>query len=138
MKKQNYLAYCESKYLRISPFKTRKVADIIRGMNVVDALKVLKIQPQRAATFIYKSLHSAFHNALNKGDVLEDELFVDTIIVDESKSLKRFKPRARGRAFTILRRSCHIKIGLNKKSNNIVASKQPKSENVGDKNGTKS
>ena len=138
MKKQNYIAYCESKYLRISPFKTRKVADIIRGMNVVDALKVLNVQPQKAATFIYKSLHSALHNALTKEDILEDELFVDAIIVDESKSLKRFKARARGRAFTILKRSCHIKIGLNKKSNNNVASKQLKSENVGDKNGTKS
>lgn len=138
MQKKNYIAYCESKYLRVSPFKTRKVADIIRGMNAPDALKVLKVQPQKAASFVYKSLHSALHNALSKSDVLEDELFVDDIIVDESKSLKRFKARARGRAFTIIKRSCHIKVGLNKKSNNNVASKQPKSENVGDKNGTKS
>ena len=145
MKKENYIAYCEAKYLRISPYKVRKVADIVRGMKVVEALKILKVQPQKAASFIYKSLHSAFHNALSKGDILQDELFLDAIIVDESKSLKRFKARARGRAFTIIKRSCNIKIGLNEKSaksnkynNNIDASKQLKSEVVGDKNGTKS
>tara|TARA_B100000427_G_scaffold329816_1_gene348087 strand:+ start:3087 stop:3461 length:375 start_codon:yes stop_codon:yes gene_type:complete len=123
MKRKNYIGYCESKYLRISPYKVRKVADLIRNKNVKESLQILKLQPQSGATYIYKALHSAYHNALNKDGVIEDLLYVDSIMVDEAKKIKRFKPRARGRAFSILKRACHIKIGIKEK--------------VGEKNGSK-
>ncbi|MBH38225.1 50S ribosomal protein L22 [bacterium] len=129
MKNTDFLGYCESKYLRVSPYKVRKVADIVRKLNVIDALKLLKIQPQNAATYIYKALYSAYHNAKNKGVTSDDLLYIDTIIVDEAKQLKRFKARARGRAFSIVKRTCHIKIGLKEK--------ESKNVKVGEANGTK-
>ena len=123
MDKKSFSGYCESKYLRISPYKVRKVADLIRKSTVKDALKILKIHPQNGANYLYKALHSAFHNAKNKGVTSEDDLYIDTLLVDESKKAKRFRPRARGRAFTIIQRSCHIKVGIKEK--------------VGEKNGSK-
>lgn len=115
--KEGFDGFCEIKYLSISPYKLRKIAELIRNKNASYSLKYLKVLPQRGATLMFKALHSAFHNAINlNSDISIEDLYVDTVLVDEGKRLKRIQPRARGRAFSIIKRSSHIKIGLKVKS----------------------
>lgn len=95
----------------ISPRKTRLVADMIRGMEVNRALAVLRYSPQGSTPHIEKLLISALANWSQKHDeasVEDHRLCVKTIMVDGGRSLKRMRPRAQGRAFRILKRSCHI------------------------------
>ena len=110
MRKKDYQAYAETKYLLENPFKLRKVANEIRGKDTVLAMQILKTMPQRAATVIYKTLHSAYSNALNTKGLNSEQLFIASIIIDEGARHKRFQARARGRGFQILKRSSHIKI----------------------------
>jgi large subunit ribosomal protein L22 len=113
MKKADYQAFCITKYIRISPYKLRKIADLVRGKSVKYALSLLKIMNQRGATVVYKSLKSAYHNAINDKSLKAESLVLNGIIVDEAGGLKRMCPRARGRSFAIKKRSSHLKIGLN-------------------------
>jgi len=103
------------KYLRISPFKARLVADLVRGKAVGDALTVLRFTPKKSGRFINKTLQSAIANAKNLKAVDVDTLFVKTILVDEGPTLKRWRPRAMGRATRILKRSSHITVVLAEK-----------------------
>lgn len=102
--------------LRSTPRKTRLVADLIRGMDVSRAEDVLKFTNKRAATPVLKLLLSAKANAVNNHDMFEDTLFVKTIVVNEGPTLKRMLPRARGRADTLRKRTCHITITLEERS----------------------
>jgi large subunit ribosomal protein L22 len=102
--------------LRSTPRKTRLVADLIRGMDVSRAEDVLKFTNKRAATPMLKLLQSAKANAVNNHDMFEDTLFVKTIVVNEGPTLKRMLPRARGRADTLRKRTCHITITLEERS----------------------
>ncbi len=102
--------------LRSTPRKTRLVADLIRGMDVSRAEDVLKFTNKRAATPVLKLLLSAKANAVNNHEMFEDTLFVKTITVDEGPTLKRMLPRARGRADTLRKRTCHITITLEERS----------------------
>jgi large subunit ribosomal protein L22 len=102
--------------LRSTPRKTRLVADLIRGMDVTRAEDVLKFTNKRSATPVLKLLQSAKANAVNNHDMFEDTLFVKTIVVNEGPTLKRMLPRARGRADTLLKRTCHITITLEERS----------------------
>lgn len=102
--------------LRSTPRKTRLVADLIRGMDVIRAEDVLKFTNKRAATPMLKLLLSAKANAVNNHDMFEDTLFVKTIVVNEGPTLKRMLPRARGRADTLRKRTCHITITLEERS----------------------
>tara|TARA_A100001015_G_scaffold229431_1_gene259430 strand:+ start:5621 stop:5998 length:378 start_codon:yes stop_codon:yes gene_type:complete len=124
MNRNDYDCYCESKYLLINPFKLRKVADCIRSKTASESLLILKVMPQRGATFLYKALNSAISNGIHNKKLNVDDLYISSVIIDEGKKLKRFQARARGRAFSIIKRTSHIKIGL-------------KAINSGDKNGTK-
>lgn len=112
MRKNEFDCYCESKYLLINPFKLRKIADEIRLKNAKEALLLLKVMPQRGADHIYKALKSAISNGVHNHSQNAENLYIKSIMVDESKKLKRFQPRARGRAFSIIKRSSNIKIGL--------------------------
>lgn len=103
------------KYLRISPFKARLVADLVRGKAVGEALTVLKFTPKKSGRFINKTLRSALANAENLKAIDVDTLFVKTILVDEGPTLKRWRPRAMGRATRILKRSSHITVVLAEK-----------------------
>ena len=116
MNKSDYHSYCEIKFLLISPFKLRKVADVIRNKHATEALKILKIMPQKGAIYLYKALNSALHNAVNNSGYQVQDMYIKHINIGEGKTLKRFKARARGRGNTILKRSSHIKIGLNSKT----------------------
>ena len=93
---------------RISAQKARLVADQIRGKRVEEALNLLTFSNKKAAVIVKKVLDSAIANAEHNEGADIDELRVSTIYVDEGTSLKRIKPRAKGRADRILKRSCHI------------------------------
>jgi large subunit ribosomal protein L22 len=100
------------KHLRMTPMKARRIVNLIRGTDVAAAASILKFSPQAAAEPVAKLLASAIANAENNQGLSADSLFVDTIYVDEGPTLKRFQPRAQGRAFRIRKRTCHITIEL--------------------------
>lgn len=95
---------------QISAQKARLVADQIRGMPVEEALNVLEFSPKKAAQILRKLLDSAIANAENNEGADVDELRISSIFVDEGMTLKRLKPRAKGRADRIFKRSCHITV----------------------------
>ena len=95
---------------QISPQKVRLVADQVRGLGVEEALTVLEFSNKKAAHIVKKVLDSAIANAENNEGADVDELKVSTIFVDEGMTMKRLRPRAKGRADRILKRSCHITV----------------------------
>jgi len=95
---------------QISAQKARLVADQVRGMPVEKALSLLEFSPKKAAHIVKKVLDSAIANAENNEGADVDELRVSRIFVDEGMTLKRLRPRAKGRADRILKRSCHITV----------------------------
>ena len=99
-----------AKYIRISPRKARLVVDLIRGKSVDEAEAILRFTPNRAAETIVKVLKSATANAENNLHLNRDELKVVAAYVDEGPSIKRFKPRAQGRADRMLHRMSHITV----------------------------
>lgn len=98
--------------IRISARKARLVADLVRGKKVSEAVDSLKLTNKRAAPLISKLIKSAMANAVDKATVDVDRLFVETIFVDEGSTLRRFLPRAQGRATPIRKRSSHITVKL--------------------------
>jgi large subunit ribosomal protein L22 len=102
---------------RVTPTKARRVVNMIRGKQAQEALAILKFAPQGASEPVYKLVASAMANARVKADASnsyldEQDLFVSSAYVDEGTTLKRFQPRAQGRAFQILKRTSHITIVL--------------------------
>ncbi len=95
---------------RISAQKARLVADQVRGKPVEEALSLLEFSPKKAAHIVKKILDSAIANAENNEGADVDELKVSSIFVDEGMTMKRLRPRAKGRADRILKRSCHITV----------------------------
>jgi len=95
---------------RISAQKARLVADQVRGMPVEEALSLLEFSPKKAAHIVKKVLDSAIANAENNEGADVDELKVSSVYVDEGMTMKRLRPRAKGRADRILKRSCHITV----------------------------
>ncbi|MCU1637976.1 MAG: ribosomal protein [Microbacteriaceae bacterium] len=105
------------RHIRVTPTKARRVVNMIRGKQATEALAILKFAPQGASEPVYKLVASAMANARVKADAsnsfLDDQdLFVSSAYVDEGATLKRFQPRAQGRAFQILKRTSHITIVL--------------------------
>ena len=101
--------------IRVTPQKARRVIELVRGKQVNEALAILKFAPQGASEPIYKLVASAAANARVKADkenvfLDEQDLFISSIFVDEGTTLKRFQPRAQGRAFKILKRTSHITV----------------------------
>ena len=98
--------------IRHTPQKARRVVDLIRGSRVDQALSVLKFAPQAAGADVYSLLASAVANAKQKNPAIRDasELWVIEALVDEGATMKRFRPRAQGRGFRILKRSSHITV----------------------------
>mgnify|MGYP000380104135 CR=1 FL=1 len=99
-----------AKYIRISPRKSRLVIDLIRGKNVNQAEAILKFTPNKPAEDIIKVLHSAIANAENNLNLSREELIVTKAFIDEGPRLKRFKPRAQGRADRMVHRTSHITV----------------------------
>jgi len=99
----------------LSAQKARLVADQVRGKPVAEALDLLTFSPKKAAKLVKKVLQSAIANAEENNGMDIDELRVSTICVDEGMMLKRIKPRAKGRADRILKRTCHITVKVAEK-----------------------
>lgn len=101
-----------AKYVRVAPRKARLVADQIRGKGIEDARSLLRFSPRGAARDIGKLLDSAAANAENNHDLIADDLRVAQINVDEGPTLRRYRPRALGRATRINKRTSHISVAL--------------------------
>ncbi|MBB4738836.1 large subunit ribosomal protein L22 [Actinoplanes octamycinicus] len=98
--------------MRLSPTKARRVVNLVRGLPAKEALTVLQFAPQAASEQVYKVLASAVANAENNERLDPDALLVSEAFVDEGPTLKRFRPRAQGRAYRIRKRTCHITIAV--------------------------
>ena len=110
-------ARAQARYVRVTPQKARRVVDLIRGRGAEDAVAVLSFAPQAVSETVLKVVQSAVANARVKADRAseafdERELVVAAAYVDEGPSLKRFRPRAQGRAGRILKRTSHITVVL--------------------------
>ena len=108
-----------ARYVRVSPYKVRQVLDLVRGHHVERAEEILRFCERDAATLVSKVLASAVANAEHNEQVVSDELFVSACFADEGPTLKRWRPRARGRATRIRKRTCHV---------TVIVSRLPESE----------
>jgi large subunit ribosomal protein L22 len=108
-----------SRYIRQSPYKVRRVLDLVRGLPVEEAAHVLRLTQRAAAQPIAKTLASAVANAEHNHALDSGDLVVAEAFADEGPTLKRFKPRARGRASRINKRTCHITIVVSEKNEEV-------------------
>ncbi|WP_024796202.1 50S ribosomal protein L22 [Tomitella biformata] len=99
-----------ARFVRVTPMKARRVVDLVRGRSVEDALNILRFAPQAASEPVGKVVASAAANATNNHDLDARTLVVTAAYVDEGPTMKRFQPRAQGRAFRIRKRTSHITI----------------------------
>jgi large subunit ribosomal protein L22 len=103
-------ARASARYVRVTPQKARRVVDLIRGLPAAEAQAVLRFAPQSASEPVGKVLDSAIANAENNHDLDPRSLVVSEAYVDEGPTLKRFRPRAQGRAYRIRKRTSHITV----------------------------
>lgn len=104
-----------ARYVRIAPRKARLVVDLIRGKKVGEAIAILRHTPKSSTPVLEKLLNSAMANAENNYKMDVNNLFISEAFVDEGPTLKRFRPRAQGRASRINKRTSHITIVLTEK-----------------------
>ena len=134
--------------IRHTPQKARRVIDLIRGQRADEALSILKFAPQSAGADLYTLLNSAVANAKQKNPAIRDasELWVVEALVDEGRTMKRFRPRAQGRGFRILKRSSHITVTVSdvketskslSRTSTKVQTRNPKRAEVSAKGATK-
>ena len=103
-------AIARARYVRATPMKVRRVVELIKGRSAEEALAVLRFAPQSASEPVAKVLASAVANAENNLDLDPETLWISQIYVDEGPTLKRFRPRAQGRAYRIRKRTSHITV----------------------------
>ena len=101
-----------AKYVRVSPRKVRLIMDELRGKKVEEAFNLLTFSPQKGAYLLKKLIHSAVANAEGNTNVDVDTLYIKRIFADEGPTLKRFRPRAMGRASRIRKRKSHLTVIL--------------------------
>lgn len=106
------LVHASARFVRVSPRKARLVADQVRGIHIDDARSLLQFSPRSVAEEISKVIESAAANAEANHDLVGDEMVVHEIRVDEGPTIKRFRPRAMGRATPINKRTSHISVAL--------------------------
>ena len=104
-----------AKYVRISPQKVRLIMDRVRGRDVGEALNMLSFAPQKGAFLLKKAIDSAVANAEQNANIDVDSLYIKRIFADEGPTLKRFRPRAMGRATRIRKRTSHLTVILDEK-----------------------
>ena len=105
-------AYAVARHVRVTPMKARRVVDLVRGMPVDEALSLLQFAPQSASETVYKVLESAIANAEGTEDLDRNTLVVSVAMVDEGPTMKRWRPRAQGRATRINKRTSHITLAV--------------------------
>jgi large subunit ribosomal protein L22 len=103
-------ALAQARFVRMTPMKCRRVVDLVRGLPVQEALDILRFAPQAASEPVGKVLASAVANAENNKQLDARSLVVTQAYVDEGPTLKRFRPRAQGRAYRIRKRTSHITV----------------------------
>ncbi|MBA2418024.1 MAG: 50S ribosomal protein L22 [Nocardioidaceae bacterium] len=103
-------AFAVARFVRITPMKARRVIDLVRGLEVDDALALLRFAPQAAAENVYKLVESAAANAETTEGLNRASLVISKARVDEGPTLKRWRPRAQGRAYRIRKRTSHITV----------------------------
>ncbi len=103
-------AMAVEKFIRISPRKLKYVVDAIKEKPIEDAIDILSLTPRVAAGVVKKAIQSAVANATENHKMKEEDLFISKIIVNEGPTLKRFRPRARGRASRIRKRTAHLSV----------------------------
>jgi len=108
-----------ARFIRQSPYKVRRVLDLVRGLPVEDAEQVLRFTSRAAADPIRKVLRSAVANAEHNHALDADELFIAEAFADEGPTLRRFQPRARGRATRIRKRTSHITIAVAERAREV-------------------
>ena len=101
-------SFASARFVRITPMKARRVVDLVRGLPVDDALALLQFAPQAASETVYKILESAVANAEGTESLTRGTLVVSKALVDEGPTMKRWRPRAQGRASRINKRTSHI------------------------------
>jgi large subunit ribosomal protein L22 len=109
-------SFAIARQVRISATKSRRVVDLVRGMDVSDALDTLKFAPQAASDPVYKVVASAAANAEQTHNLRRDDLFISAAFVDEGVTMRRIRPRAKGSASRILKRSSHITVVVEPKT----------------------
>ena len=108
-------AKATAKFVRVSPRKAGQVCDLGRGKNVDEALAILKYTPRGAASIIAKVVKSAKANAENNHEMDVEKLYIDSIVANQGPTIKRFMPRAMGRATMIRKRTSHIEVVVKEK-----------------------
>ena len=103
-------SYAVARQVRMSATKVRRVVDLVRGMDVTDALSTLQFTPQAASEPVYKVIASAASNAEQTANLRRSDLFVSQAYVDDGVTMRRIRPRAKGSASRILKRSSHITV----------------------------
>jgi large subunit ribosomal protein L22 len=103
-------ARAQARFVRVTPLKARRVVDVIRGMKADEAAALLRFAPQAAAEPVRKVLESAMANAENNVGLAPDTLYVAEAYVDVGPTMKRFRPRAQGRAYRVAKRTSHITV----------------------------
>ncbi|NLC17008.1 MAG: 50S ribosomal protein L22 [Clostridiales bacterium] len=101
-----------ARYIRMSPYKVRRAIDLVRGKSYTDAIAILKNTPLAAAEPVIKAINSAAANAEHNNNLAKKDLYVAEIFADQGPTLKRIRPRARGSADRILKRTSHITVIL--------------------------
>ena len=117
-------SYAIARQVRMSASKARRVVDMVRGMDVGDALTALKFAPQAASEPVYKVVASAAANAEQTDNLKRDTLYISQAFVDEGVTMRRIRPRAKGSASRILKRSSHITVVVEPRSQSNTASRQ--------------
>ena len=110
-----------TRFARLSPSKVRVVLDLVRGMDVKSADNLLRLTDRDSAHIVRKLLASAVANATNNFEQNAEELYIKACFADEGPTLKRFRPRAKGRAGAILKRTCHITLIVDRMSDSQLA-----------------
>lgn len=100
----------KAKYLKISPTKLRRIANLIRGLKASHAIEILKRMPHKGSLIILKHINSVSSNAINQG--ILDPLIITHLSINEGPRSTRFQPRARGRMFKVVKRTSHINLSL--------------------------
>jgi len=116
------------KYVRSSAYKVREVLNLIRGKSFFEATNILTFSERRISDTVLKCLNSAAANAENNDDIPVEELFVSACYADEGPTLKRWRPRARGRATRIRKRTCHITLILGRYSPEELTEQRDRAE----------
>ena len=112
-----------AKYVRVSPRKAGQICSLVRGKNVDEALAILKFTPRGAAADIAKVVKSAKANAENNHEMNAENLYIASIVANQGPTIKRFMPRAQGRATMIRKRTSHIEVVLKEKKESQIGGK---------------